>query len=63
MKDDDIDKSRKILEDSNRIDKSKTGIEAREIFKDEIAAIISQADYHGLTKKDVQFLKNAKFKK
>ena len=32
-------------------------------FKEEIATIISQADYHGLTKKDVQFLKNAKFKK
>lgn len=54
VKDDDIDKSRKILEDSNRIDKSKTGIEAREIFQrrnsdNNISGGLSRIDEKGCT--------------
>lgn len=54
VKDDDIDKSRKILEDSNRIDKSKTRIEAREIFQrrnsdNNISGGLSRIDEKGYT--------------
>lgn len=54
VKDDDIDKSRKILENSNRIDKSKTGIEAREIFQrrnsdNNISGGLSRIDEKGCT--------------
>lgn len=54
MKDDDIDKSRKILEDSNRIDKSKTGIETRGIFQrrnsdNNISGGLSRIDEKGCT--------------
>lgn len=53
-KDDDTDKGRKILEDSNRIDKSKTGIEARGIFQrrnsnDNISGGLSRIDEKGCT--------------
>ena len=54
VKDDDIDKSRKILEDSNRIDKSKTRIETRGIFQrgnsdNNISGGLSRIDEKGCT--------------
>ena len=54
VKDDDIDKSRKILEDSNRIDKSKARIETRGIFQrrnsdNNISGGLSRIDEKGCT--------------
>ena len=54
-------KAEKYLKIATDLTKARPKSRQEKFFKEEIASIISHADYHELIEDDIQFLKNAKF--